>query len=244
MKRTAYLCPPRPLSTGVDSAHPNQGQQSRKNWVLDLMMEAPEGTTFAFTDGSCLTNPGPCGAGAVVYPCDQDPVRLLGELVAILTAIEYLIQNISSIPCKLLKVFCDSQSAVGILTLGWKDTSYKDVVSDAKKGIDILQQKGIPVQIDWTPGHSSIAGNEIADHPAKEAAKEAETFTDDRKFTSIAEVKMASKKYVTTLWQNRWDNSDTGRTFHGYFPKVDAPRMFDIPTKRAYSHNSRQAIHN
>ena len=22
----------------------------------------------------------------------------------------------------------------------------------------------------------------------------------------------------------------------GYFPKVDAPRMFDIPTKRAYSH--------
>ena len=24
--------------------------------------------------------------------------------------------------------------------------------------------------------------------------------------------------------------------FHGDFPKVDAPRMFDIPTKRAYSH--------
>ena len=232
---------------GSSKSRTAEQKELGKEMVLDLMMEAPEGTTFAFTDGSCLTNPGPCGAGAVVYPCDQDPVRLkrpvckrgsilLGELVAILTAIEYLIQNISSIPCKLLKVFCDSQSAVGILTLGWKDTSYKDVVSDAKKGIDILEQKGIPVQIDWTPGHSSIAGNEIADHLAKEAAKEAETFTDDRKFTSIAEVKMASKKYVTTLWQNRWDNSDTGRTFHGYFPKVDAPRMFDIPTKRAYSH--------
>ena len=101
-----------------------------------------------------------------------------------------------------------SQSAVGILTLGWKDTSYKDVVSDIKKRMNILKQKDIPTQIDWTPGHSAIAGNEIADHLAKEAAKEAETFTDNRKFTSIADVKMASKKYVISLWQKRWDNSD------------------------------------
>ena len=81
-----------------------------KQMVLDLMMEAPEGTTFAFTDDSCLTNPVPCGAGAVVYPSDQDPVRLkrpvckrgsilLGELVAILIVIEYLIQNTATIQC-------------------------------------------------------------------------------------------------------------------------------------------------
>ena len=121
-------------------------------------MEAPEGTTFAFTDGSCLTNPGPCGAGAVVYPCNQEPVRLkrkvckrgpilLGELVAILLVIEYLIQTTATIPCKLLKVFCDSQSVVGILILGWNNTTYKDVVSDIKLGIDTLKEKGAPTQI-------------------------------------------------------------------------------------------------
>ena len=87
--------------------------------------------------------------------------------------------------------------------------------------MNILKQKDIPTQIDWTPGQSVIVGNEIADHLAKEAAKEAETFTDDRKFTSIADAKMASKKYVISLWQKRWDNSETGRTYHSYFPRVD-----------------------
>ena len=146
-----------------------------------------------------------------------------------------MIESTSSRTCKVLKIFCDSQSVVGILTLGWKDTSYKDVVSDIKKGMNILKQKDIPMQIDWTPGHSAIAGNVIADHLAKEAAMEAETFTDDRKFTSLADVKMASKKYVISLWQKRWDNSDKGRTYHSYFPKVDATRLFDNPTRTAFS---------
>ena len=29
-------------------------------------LEAPERTTFAFTDGSCITNPGSCEAGAII----------------------------------------------------------------------------------------------------------------------------------------------------------------------------------
>ena len=112
---------------GSSKSRTAEQQELGKEMVLYLMMEAPQGTTFAFTDGSCLTNPGPCGAGAVAYPCNQEPVRLkrqvckrgsilIGELVAILLVIEYLIQNTATIPCKLVKIFCDSQSAVGILT--------------------------------------------------------------------------------------------------------------------------------
>ena len=46
---------------------------------------------------------------------------------------------------------------------------------------------------------------------------------------------MASKEYVISLWQKSWDNSDTGRTYHNYFPKVDATRLFDHPTRTAFS---------
>ena len=54
-----------------------------------------------FTDGSCLGNPGPCGSGACIFiPNQTEPVRLkrpvtnrgsilLGELVAILMALEF-----------------------------------------------------------------------------------------------------------------------------------------------------------
>ena len=33
-------------------------------------------TVLAFTDGSCLSNPGPCGAGAAIFPPDMDWVEL------------------------------------------------------------------------------------------------------------------------------------------------------------------------
>ena len=112
-----------------------------KEIILDVMMEAQEGTIFAFTDGRCLTNPGPCGAGAAIYTDHHQPMFLkrpvsrrgsilLGDLVAILITLEYILENIMTIPCKLLKVFNDSQSTVGILTLNWKDTSYRDVTKD------------------------------------------------------------------------------------------------------------------
>ena len=80
---------------GSSRSRTSDQQEQEKELTLDMMMKAPEGTTFAFTDGSCLTNPGPCwaGAGAVIYQehhypvCLKRPVCrrgsiLLGELVA------------------------------------------------------------------------------------------------------------------------------------------------------------------
>ena len=121
----------------------SEQQRQVKELVLNMMMEAPEGTVFAFTDGSCLTNPGPCGPGAVIYLDQHQPVRLklpvpkrgsnlLGELVAILMTLEYALQNFDALSHQIIKVFCDCQSAVCILTLNWKDTSYRDVTRDLK----------------------------------------------------------------------------------------------------------------
>ena len=135
---------------GSSKSRTSEQQQQGKELVLDMMMEAPEGTAFAFTNGSCLTNPGPCGAGAVIYLDQHQPVQLkrpvtrrgsilLGELVAILMMLEYALQNLAILSCRMIKVFCDSQSAVGILSLNWKDISYKDVTRDIKKTNTLLE---------------------------------------------------------------------------------------------------------
>ena len=230
---------------GSSKSRTNEQQQQGKELVLDMMMEAPEGTAFAFTDGSCLTNPGPCGAGAVIYLDQHQAVRLkrpvtrrgsilLEELVAILMTLEYILQNLAALPCQMIKVFCDSQSAVGILSLNWKNISYRDVTRDIKKATKLLEQQDIQVENNWAPGHSSIAGNEEADQLAKEAAQEAISFTDERK-TSICDIKAASQTYTLSLWQRRWETTDVGRTYHKYQPKVNTKRVHDQPTKEANS---------
>ena len=62
----------------VGSSKTRNHEQSElgKQTIRDMMLESSEVTTFAFTDGSCLINPGPCGAGAVFYPPRQDAVPL------------------------------------------------------------------------------------------------------------------------------------------------------------------------
>ena len=126
---------------GSSKSRTQEQPELGKEMVMDMMMEAPEDTTFAFTDGSCQPNPGPCGAGAVLYQPHLDPVSLkkpvckrgsilLGELVAVQIALEYFLQHLETISCRFLKIFSDSQSTVGILTLNWKETGYKDITTE------------------------------------------------------------------------------------------------------------------
>ena len=68
--------------------------------IHELLSEAPDRSSFTFTDGSCLDNPRSCGAGAVIFLPDDPsgleltrPVAargsiLLAELVAILMVLE------------------------------------------------------------------------------------------------------------------------------------------------------------
>ena len=150
--------------------------------IHELLSEAPDRSSFAFTDGSCLDNPGPCGAGAVIFLPDDPggleltrPVAargsiLLAELVAILMVLELAVyQKISDFSSS-LQIFSDSQSAVGILTLNWASTIYTVLISQIKSLIQQLQSTAFEVSIHLTPGHATIAGNEIADRLAKDAA--------------------------------------------------------------------------
>ena len=84
-----------------------------------MVNEVSASALVCFTDRSCLPNPGPCGAGAVIYhpdgqeECIKRPVAaygsiFLGELVAIPSVTEHLVTNNSQIQHREIKIFSDS----------------------------------------------------------------------------------------------------------------------------------------
>ena len=124
---------------------------------------------FAFTDGSCLENPGPCGAGAVIFfPDDSRGLELtrpvaekgsiiLAELKAILMVLERAVcKKISDFSS--LQVLSDSQSAVGVLTLNLASANFTVLISQIKSLLNQLQSTAFEVSLHWTLGHATIAG--------------------------------------------------------------------------------------
>ena len=213
-----------------------------KEIVGQIVNESPESSIIAFTDGSCLGNPGPCGAGAAIFPGDHEPVNLkrpvahrgsilLGELVAILMVLEYCLSNVLKSAFTDLKILSDSQSAVGIVSHDWKSSNYTDLIMDIKEHIATLLKNGIQTTVAWTPGHADIAGNEQADKLAKEAAQEATTLNASSNIITINDVKQAAQENIKLKWQRRWDLSNQGRHLHTITPGVGSNRCSDKPSK-------------
>ena len=220
-----------------------QEEESRR-LIEEQINNSETDTVFIFTDGSHRENPGPCGAGACVYLQGQEecvelkkPVSklasiLLGELVAIEIALAFIQCETKKKRLARVKIFSDSQSAVGLLTLGWTPSSYKGTIDQIKNQIDSLKRKGIEIEIAWTPGHADIAGNEIADKLAKEAAKEAES-TDENKdrMVTTQDIKTAAKTSCLKKWQRRWDLTNSGRDLYSYRKHVGVKRSKYIQLK-------------
>ena len=139
--------------------------------------------------------------------------------MAILITLEYILENLTNIPCRLLTIFSNSQSTFGLLTLNWKDT--RDVTKDIRKTINHVQQSDIAVEINWTPGHSYIAGKDVAVEKLKRRLWTRASSQKKKRTTSHPEIKLACKQYTSTQWQRRWEQSDTGRDFFNYYPKVE-----------------------
>ena len=72
---------------------------------------------------------------------------------------------------------------------------------DIQQSLNMLEEGGIHVKIQWSPGHANISANEIADMLAKEAAKEAEEMTDVAGIANQPDVKSAARQSVKSKWQ-------------------------------------------
>lgn len=232
---------------GSSKSRTDQQKEDCRTTIFNIIQEKQGENAIAFTDGSCLGNPGPCGAGAIISTNTSNPsVRLhrpvaqrgsilLAELVAIVMVLEHTISEQLYQSINELLIFSDSQTAVGLLTLNWTPKNYIDVIRDIKELIEEVRIRGITTSILWTPGHANIQGNDEADLLAKQGAEEAKEMPPEENVITHQDVKKGVIKSTTTKWQRRWDISETGRALYDVQPDVKHTKYFDFPSKRLFN---------
>jgi len=153
---------------------------------------------------------------------------LLGEMVAIQLVLIFMSQNNVK---RSLKIFCDSQSVIGLLTLGWSPSSHHQTIKETKDLLQSLSSQNVEVEIVWTPGHVDIRGNDLADSLAKEAATEARDKDIEAPYVTLDDVSTAARRSVSAKWQRQWDRADTGRRLYGFKPMVSLKNSSDISSR-------------
>ena len=154
------------------SKHNNANTRSTANAVVDnTIANLPNGTYFAFTDGSANPNPGPTGSGAAIYRKNGGKVTLctalsaaighadnnVGEFCAIGLVAEYLTTTHYTGD---ITIFTDSNLARGSLMEGWSSGGYTFFVHQIRQ---LIRDRTGNTIIKWVPGHSDISYNDTAD---------------------------------------------------------------------------------
>lgn len=94
---------------------------------------------------------------------------LHGKLAAV-KMVEFVQVHADNRHIRKVKIFSNSQSNVGILSLGWEEKQHRATVMEIQQLWKEAEERGL----DWTPGHADVKGNVVADRLAKKAMKEAE----------------------------------------------------------------------
>jgi ribonuclease HI len=124
-----------------------------------------------FSDGASSGNPGPAGIGVVLRFGEHEKeiseyIGVATNNIAELKAIQAGLQALKKTDL-LVKIFTDSNYAYGVLALGWKVRSNREVVESLKKTIAKFKN----LQIIKIKGHAGEEGNERADFLATSAIK-------------------------------------------------------------------------
>ena len=86
------------------------------------------------------------------------------------------------------------------------------------KTIQQLLLKNRNIKVSWVKAHAGLAGNEIADHLAKDAVNLLPTINSPK--FPLSYIKMLSLKEQVKRWQRQWDTDTCSRNFYNVFKKV------------------------
>jgi ribonuclease HI len=152
-----------------------QSEAARQS-AQETLASLPEGTHVVFTDGACVGNPGPAGAGAVLRCADGrtleeglplgEATNNVGELSAIGLALD-LLERAGVSPEEPVALFTDSKYSRGVLTEGWKARSNTELILELRSRLE----KWTGLSLHWVAGHVGIPENERADELASDAAR-------------------------------------------------------------------------
>lgn len=137
--------------------------------VPDNEKAVPDNAIVIYTDGASSGNPGPSGIGIFLRhgPHEKEISEYIGhatsniaELSAIKRALSQLKRN--DLPVRL---FTDSNYALGVLTKPWKPNKNKELIAKTKT----LMKNFKDLEIIKVKGHDGLEGNEKADALATQA---------------------------------------------------------------------------
>ncbi|XP_035217509.1 uncharacterized protein LOC118190839, partial [Stegodyphus dumicola] len=88
---------------------------------------------------------------------------------------------------------------------------------------DLWKNSSLRTKLEWIKAHAGYHGNELADHLAKEAATGQTDLQIDIPWP-VSFLKRTMRLKAIGLWQQTWDNSETGRRAHYHISYVDTTR--------------------
>ena len=236
-----------PLQThGSAGERTFQQKNIAKAEALERINDLPLNQPIFFTDGSALGNPGPCGAGVVLFKngmqsqptCKSIPVTklgtsYLGELSGIENATKTAIDIATQQEMTEVNILVDCTSAILSTSLVPDiNTENANLIMNIRKNVFMLYSIGITTKLTWIPGHVDLYMNELADTAAKTGAVLSKNLSTPTS-VSLEHAKHLIKRGSKQKWQRSWDNTSKHTALHHCRPKVPTGKYKSVSTKDA-----------
>ena len=143
--------------------------------VSQHIQQLPLDCVPVFTDGSALSNPGPCGSSAIVYtsgmkhqpvtlkkPVSKCSTSFHAEVAAIQLGLDFVVRHSLTTPKKIgsVMVYTDCQAALNTVVNGC--STYSNRIQAIDESTRALKDKDIAVTLCWVPGHAGLPRNRAA----------------------------------------------------------------------------------
>ena len=210
-----------PLPTPSHSPWPNLYKPTQD----ELLSSLDKKSHIFWTDGSCKPNPGFGGAGVFcqssviqakthIFPISGLATNNQCELLAIKEALTLASHERLQNSQDRILILSDSINAIETAMKRRRPRFHREIVREIHGLYQHLRNKP---EIHWVRGHNKLPGNEVADHLANQARKQAQSYGEfdnrnDNSSTNPAFPHTKSFDLLESIWLDKWEPSTTSLT--------------------------------